>query len=81
MLGHRLERTYRIRDDDPSSASAEIRQRFELERGAWNIVIETGTTMTATAEEFLLECTGKAYEGERVRYDRHWSIRKPRSFM
>ena len=81
MLGHRLERTYRIRDDDPSSASAEIRQQFEMERGAWNIVIETGTTMTATAEEFRLECTGKVYEGERVRHDRHWRIHKPRSLM
>ena len=81
VIGHRLERTYRIRDDDPSSASAELRQRFEMERGGWNVVIETGTTMTATPEEFRLECTGRAFEGERLRYDRGWSIRKARDLM
>ena len=81
VFGHRLERTYRIRDDDPSSASADLRQRFEMERGGWNIVVETGTTMTATPEEFRLECTGRAFEGETLRYDKRWSIRKPRDLM
>ena len=81
VLGHRLERTFRIRDDEPLSASAEFRQRFEMERDAWCITVETGTTMTATKEQFRIDCAARAYEGERLRYDRRWPIRKPRNLV
>ena len=52
-----------------------------MERDAWCITVETGTTMTATKEQFRIDCAARAYEGERLRYDRRWPIRKPRNLV
>ena len=81
ILGHRLSKSFRIGKGDPLSASAEFRQRFEIERGKWKIVIESSTRMTASHDRFCLECTGKAWEGDRVVFDSAWPIDKPRDLM
>ena len=81
VLGHRIERRFRILDDDPLSASAEFRQRFEMGRDGWDIAIETTTSMTATGDRFQVACSGRAWEGERLRFDRRWRFRKPRDLM
>ena len=80
-LGHRLIKTFRIREGDPLSATAEFRQRFEIEREDWQITIETSTRMSCTRDRFLLECTGKAWDGDRLVLDRTWSVDKPRDLM
>jgi uncharacterized protein len=47
-------------------------------RGAWQTRTETRTVMRATKQEFLLEASLDAYEGETRVLSRNWARRVPR---
>ncbi len=74
-IGQAMWRRLRIRDDDPLSARAELRNRTEFKRDGWNAAVETRTTLTATADEFLLDAELHAYEGKDRVFTRTWSER------
>jgi uncharacterized protein len=74
-IGQAMWRRLRIRDDDPLSARAELRNRTEFKRESWNAVVETRTTLTATADEFVLEAELNAYEGHDRVFTRAWQER------
>ena len=74
----RADERYAMAGDNPLSAEHEVRYVVEMSRADWRIRTESRTTMTATAEEFLISATLDAYEGDvRVR-GRAWSERVPR---
>jgi predicted acyl esterase len=70
--------TYRIADGDPLSASVRVECSSALARGAWRARVQTDSTMTATATEFVVEQRLDAYEGDERIASRSWSLRFPR---
>ncbi|AUS80503.1 peptidase S15 [Actinoalloteichus sp. AHMU CJ021] len=71
--------TYRIRADDPLSASATSTWTIRLRREDWDVRIDTKSDLRATADEFVLESRVTAVaDGETVS-DRTWHRRLPRT--
>ncbi len=73
--------TYHIKTDDPLSADITIRWTQKLARGNWRVRTETQTRFRATREEFLIDATLDAYEGDRRVYSQIWDRRIKRDLM
>jgi hypothetical protein len=71
-------RRYRIRDDDPLSARAEVLQRMGLRRGAWAVRVESRASFRATRESFELRARLEAFEGGGLVGARSWQYSIPR---
>jgi hypothetical protein len=71
-------RRYRIRDDDPLSARAEVSQRMALRRGEWAVRVESRASFWATRDSFELRARLEAFEGESVIASRSWERSVPR---
>ena len=70
--------TYRITEGDPLSAEVHVECTTALGRGTWQTCVQTDSTMTSTATEFLVTQRLDAYEdGERF-VSRTWELRFPR---
>ena len=78
-MGHLYERNYSILPHDPNSARASMTQTYEMGRGAWQIRIEAGATMTSTPATFELDAWVEAYEGDSSVCRRHWQASIPRT--
>ena len=63
-LEHLMHDTYSILDGDPLSASAVCRSTTRVGRGDWRTRVEATSTMTASAEAFLVTTSVEAYEDE-----------------
>ncbi len=61
---HLMHDTYSIVDGDPLSASAVCRSTTSVGRGDWRTRVEATSTMTASAEAFLVTTRVEAYEGD-----------------
>jgi putative CocE/NonD family hydrolase len=61
-VSHDLKRELTIGAEDPLSARYLITQKYELGREGWRIVIETRTSMHATAADFVVQASVRAYE-------------------
>jgi uncharacterized protein len=70
--------TYRIVEGDPLSASVHCRCSSALGRGAWQTRVSTDSSMTATAEEFVVTHVLEGHEGEERVFARTWTLRFPR---
>jgi hypothetical protein len=77
---HAKTEQFRIRDDDPASATIDIANTRRVGRGAWRTRTETRTVMRATATEFIVDATLDAYEGESRILSRTWQVRHKRDF-
>lgn len=80
-LGYTLVRRYRIVEDDPLSACAELRQATSMRRGDWAVEIECLTKLTATSDEFHFECDVLAREGDELFARRQWTREIPRRLL
>jgi hypothetical protein len=69
---------FRIGEQDPTSAVVEIANSRRMSRGDWNVRTETRTVMRCTTEEFIVEATLDAYEGEIRVLSRNWQVRHKR---
>lgn len=67
-------------DDDPLSATVEMRQSQVISRGAWRVRIETEMQMSCNHDAFLLHATMQAFEGEVEVCRRGWDYSVPRHF-
>jgi uncharacterized protein len=61
---HLMDDTYSIVDGDPLSAKAVCRSTTRVGRGGWRTRVEASSTMTASADAFLVTTQVEAYEGE-----------------
>jgi hypothetical protein len=77
-ISHLLESEYRIRDDDPLSARAEVKQSYEMGRENWRVRIESSAAMTASRTDFHLTARLEATEGGEPFFTRDWDTRIPR---
>ena len=72
--------TYRIVDDRPLSASAEVAYHIGLKRGEdWDTTIDTRFVLTATADHFLLSTHADARMGGTRIWTRSWEDKIPRN--
>jgi hypothetical protein len=71
---------FRIADHDPASARCDIRNSRKVGRGNWQTRVDTHTRMSCTAQEYILEATLDAYEGEKRILTRSWQRRIRRDF-
>ena len=78
---HTISQRYRIGEDDPLSATAEVVQKTLFRRGAWMTRVETRTRLTATEDHFLLWAEVKAYEDEESFFARTWERRVKRDLL
>jgi putative CocE/NonD family hydrolase len=65
-------RRYRIRDNDPLSARAEVVQRLGLRRGTWEVAVESRAWLAATRDVFRLRMRLDAFEGSELVRSRSW---------
>jgi hypothetical protein len=75
-----LER-YSITDDDPTAERTEMKRKFTLSRGSWNVRIETLVEVTCDAASFLLVAQLEAFEGEERIFSKDWRELIPRDMM
>jgi putative CocE/NonD family hydrolase len=61
---HLMDDTYSIVAGDPLSAKAVCRSTTSVGRGEWRTRVEATSTMTASADAFLVTTRVEAYEGE-----------------
>jgi predicted acyl esterase len=61
---------YRVIDDDPLSATAEVTWTWLFERDDWRIRTETRTHMSCTKRDFIVTASIAAYEGEKRVFER-----------
>jgi uncharacterized protein len=73
--------TYRIKSDDPLSADITIKWTQKLGRGDWQVRTETQTRFRATKEEFLIDATLDAFEGDKRVYTQIWDRRIKRDLV
>ena len=75
---HRKTERFQILDSDPLSARVEITHAHEVGRGAWRVSTKTATTLTVTADEFIIQASLDAFEGEKRVVSRNWDRRHRR---
>jgi putative CocE/NonD family hydrolase len=80
-LGNAVRFEFRIKDDDPLSASAESYRMQSITRGDWRVRTELTTQMRATREAFLVRSTLTCYESEQIACHREWDETIPRDLV
>jgi len=70
-----------VKDDDPTSAVAEMRRIQTKRRGDWQVRFETSMRMSCTHEAFRLRASLRAYEGEEEVCRRDWNCEIPRDLV
>ena len=80
-VGHTVLKRFRIGEDDPLSAQAEVVQRTFFRRGAWKVRVETRTRFSSNRDYFLLHAELKACEGEEEIFARAWERRVKRDLL
>lgn len=73
-LGHTVERQFTIDQVDPSSACAEVTERYSMRRGDWCVRIHAETRLTSDPDHFRLRARLEAREGNppRLVFEREW---------
>jgi len=67
-----------ITDGDPLSGGGEVVWRLALRRGGWEVAVEARTTVTASAETFLVEAALTAEEGGKEVFSQDYKRTIPR---
>ena len=80
-LDHSLKRELTIAGDDPLCAQYQLSQDYEMGREGWRIRLEVRTGMHATADDFILVGTLKAYENGALAASREWRETIPRDLL
>jgi len=72
---------FRIGDENPEMAQAEMIHKTWFRRLPWQARIETRTRMSSSGDEFLLEADLEAFENETRFFTRSWSRRIKRELL
>lgn len=74
-VGHTIRKQFRIQEEDPLSAHAEVVQKSRFERGDWKVRVESRVQMHSDAEFYYLTANVAAYENDTVFFNREWKQR------
>ena len=77
-LGAQGSSRYHVEEDDPLSATAELRRTLTMAREGWRIRIETRLHLSCTRTDFLLRGGLTAWEGDDEVCRREWDCAIPR---
>jgi predicted acyl esterase len=80
-LGSTMMRRYRIIEDQPLSAQAELATTTTLRRGEWHVWIDLRTRLTATRDHFQFTADLACWEGSEPFAERHWVLAIPRRLV
>jgi len=80
-VGHTTLKRFRIGEEDPGMAQAEVIQKTWFRRGAWKTRVETCTRFSSSPEEFQLEAELVAYEDDDLFFTRTWTRRIKRNLL
>lgn len=80
-VGHTILRRFRISEEDPLSAQAEVVQKTLFRRGAWKTRIETRTRFHSTRNHFVLRADLTAHQDDQQVYTRSWERRVKRDLL
>ncbi len=80
-LGNATKFDFHIDEDDPLSATAEMRQTLTVARDNWRTRVETSTSMSTTREAFVVRATMRAWDGEAEACSRNWDYTIPRDLV
>ena len=80
-VGHTMLKRFRIGEEDPGMAQAEVVQKTWFRRGAWNTRVETCTRFSSSPEEFRLEAELTACEDNDLFFTRTWTRRIKRKLL
>jgi hypothetical protein len=80
-VGHTILKRFRIGENDPLTAQAEVVQKTLFRRDAWKTQVETYTRFSSTRDYFLLQAELKAYAGEEQVFARTWERRVKRDLL
>jgi putative CocE/NonD family hydrolase len=69
---------YRVVEDEPLSATADVAWTWEFEREGWCVRTESRTHVSCTRREFIVRATLEAYEGDEQVFMRAFEERVPR---
>lgn len=72
------EEIYRIRPDQPLSASGVVKWSYSAGRGDWRVRVESELRLTADAHHFRIQAEQSAWEGEQLLQRREWDEWVPR---
>jgi hypothetical protein len=81
LMRHDIHREFRIGLQDPLTASYALDQIYEMGREGWHILINTRTSMRATATSFDLEGTLEAFENGTLAASRRFTQTVPRDLV
>jgi hypothetical protein len=80
-VGQTMLKRFRIGEEDPEMAQAEVIHKTWFHRDQWETRIETRTRFSSTADVFLLEADLTAYENEAQFFTRSWSRHLKRELL
>ena len=80
-VGHTMLKHFRIGEEDPGTAQAEIIQKTCFRRGAWKTRVETRTRFSSNPDDFVLEAELTAYEDAELFFTRTWTRRIKRDLL
>ncbi len=71
-LGTQVSRRYTIREHDPTSARAEVRQQTELRRGEWRVRVESRVEVSFGRSGLRVRAELRAWDGDDLFVERSW---------
>jgi putative CocE/NonD family hydrolase len=80
-VGHAMLKRFRIGEEEPTAAQAEIVQKTWFRRGAWNTRVETHSRFSSSPDDFQLDAELRAYEGDALFFTRTWARRIKRDLV
>jgi hypothetical protein len=80
-IGQTMLKRFRIDEEDPATARAEIHLKTWFCRGVWKIRVETHTRLASDSDSFILQAEIRAYEDEEQFFRREWVCRVKRELL
>ena len=80
-VGHTMLKRFRIGEEDPGMAQAEIIQKTWFRRADWKTRVETRTRFFSSPEEFQLEAELTTYEDNDLFFTRTWTRHIKRNLL
>lgn len=80
-IGQTMLKRFRIDEEDPATARAEIHLKTWFCRGVWKIRVETHTCLASDSDDFILAAEIRAYEDEEQFFRREWVCRVKRELL
>ena len=80
-VGHAMLKHFRIGEEDPEMAQAEVIQKTRFRRGAWKTSVETRACFSSNSDHLVLEAELTAYEDDERFFTRTWTRRIKRDLI